>query len=65
MYVSQLIAREPSPERRNELIEHAKRTSMAAWKHVNINGEYDFSDEKMEDSVGLAATPKIFDLQLV
>ncbi len=38
---------------------------MAAWKHVNINGEYDFSDEKMEDSVGLAATPKIFDIQLV
>ena len=38
---------------------------MAAWKHVNLNGEYDFSDEKMEDSVGLEATPKNFDLQLV
>ncbi len=65
VFVSQLIAREPSPERRNELIEAAKRTSMAAWKHVNINGEYDFSDDKMVDSYGLEATPEILGLKLV
>jgi hypothetical protein len=23
------------------------------WKHINLHGEYDFSDEKMLDSVGL------------
>jgi len=33
--------------------------------HVNLNGEYDFSDEKMVDSVGLEMTPKILDLKLV
>ena len=65
VYVSQLIAREGCPERRNELIETAKRTSMAAWKHVNINGEYDFSDDKMVDSYGLEATPEILELKLV
>ena len=46
-----------SPERRKELIE-LKRSSMAIWKHFNLHGEYDFSDEKMEDSVGLEKTPK-------
>ena len=36
----------------------------ALWKHVNLHGEYDFSDEKMEDSVGLE-TPKILELGVV
>jgi len=44
LYVTQLIAREPSPKRRKELIEQVKRTSMETWKHVNLHGEYDFSD---------------------
>ena len=65
LYVSQLIAREPSPEGRNELIEQVKHTSMETWKHINLHGEYDFSDDKMEDSVGLDATPNSLDLQLV
>ncbi len=26
---------------------------MVSWHHVNLHGEYDFSDEKMQDSVGL------------
>ncbi|MDG2383103.1 MAG: Tn3 family transposase [Pirellulaceae bacterium] len=34
LYVTQLIAREPSPERRNELIEPVKRTSMKPCKHA-------------------------------
>ena len=24
------------------------------WEHINLHGEYDFSDEKMLDSIGLA-----------
>jgi TnpA family transposase len=36
VYATQLIAREPSPERRRELIEQLKRSSMATWKHVNL-----------------------------
>ena len=27
--------------------------SMLAWAHVNLLGEYDFSDEKLRDSFGL------------
>ena len=27
--------------------------SMLSWAHVNLLGEYDFSDEKLRDSFGL------------
>jgi hypothetical protein len=64
-YATHLVAREPSPERRKELIEQLKRSSMATWKHFNLHGEYDFSDEKMEDSVGLDKTPKKPELTVV
>ena len=39
------------------LIEAIKNGSMMRWSHFNLAGEYDFSDEKMIDSVGLS-TPK-------
>ena len=28
------------------------------WQHFNLHGEFDFSDERMVDSMGLAASPK-------
>ena len=27
--------------------------SVITWKHFNLHGEFDFSDEKMIDSIGL------------
>jgi len=32
--------------------------SAVAWQHLNLLGEYDFSDEKLRDSIG-NSTPKI------
>ena len=29
-------------------------SSVATWGHLNLHGEYDFSDEKLQDSVGLS-----------
>jgi hypothetical protein len=29
--------------------------SPVTWQHINLHGEYDFSDEKLTDSVGLNA----------
>ena len=40
------------------------RGSMLTWLHINLHGEYDFSDEKMEDSVELL-NPKNFELSVV
>ena len=30
-----------------------KNGSVVAWQHINLHGEYDFSEEKLRDSVGL------------
>ena len=50
-------------DRRQELIEAVKAGSVVAWRHINLHGEYDFSDEKLRDSIGLEA-PKILELTL-
>lgn len=54
LYLSQELASENNEERRAELIEAIRNGSVATWKHFNLHGEFDFSDERMVDSVGLA-----------
>jgi TnpA family transposase len=53
LYLSHLIAQEKDSERRQELLTVVKNGSVESWRHVNLHGEYDFSDEKMQDSIGL------------
>ena len=36
--------------------------SVATWQHINLHGEYYFSDEKLQDSIGLYA-PQILAMQ--
>jgi len=59
--LSQKIAEADSKERRQALLAAVRNGSVATWQHVNLHGEYDFSDEKLQDSVGLSA-PKIWAL---
>lgn len=58
LYLTQIIANEADPQRRDELFETVRRGSVATLQHLNLHGEYDFSDAKMMDSVGLELTPK-------
>ena len=30
-----------------------EKGSVMTWAHFNLHGEFDFSDEKMQDSIGL------------
>lgn len=53
MYLSQKITQAEHPERRQELLTAVRNGSVASWRHVNLHGEYDFSEEKMQDSIGL------------
>ena len=39
--------------------------SVVTWKDINLHREYDFSDAKMLDSVGLETTPKTLELSPV
>lgn len=57
LYLSRELAAEKNEERRSELIEAMRNGSAVTWKHFNLHGEFDFSDERMVDSIGLA-TPK-------
>jgi len=53
LYLTQQIAEADSVERRQELLTAVQQGSVVSWRHVNVHGEYDFSDEKLQDSVGL------------
>lgn len=39
-------------------MESIKHGSVVSWQHINLHGEYDFSDDKLQDTVGLNL-PKI------
>jgi hypothetical protein len=47
------MAQAESEEKKQELLTSIRNGSPITWKHINLHGEYDFSDEKLQDSVGL------------
>jgi len=55
---SQKLARMEDPEQRENLLAAISSHSVICWEHTNLLGEYDFSDNKLKDSVGIAL-PKI------
>jgi TnpA family transposase len=52
-FLSHHIAKEPNDQRRQALIEAVRAGSVVTWRHLNLHGEFDFSDEKLQDSIGL------------
>ena len=52
LYLSQRLAQETEEERREALLAALKQGSIVIWHHLNLHGEYDFSEEKLQDSVG-------------
>ena len=62
LYLSQKILDEKNEDQKRELIDTIKHSSVVAWQHINLHGEYDFSEEKLRDSVGLRL-PEIFELK--
>ena len=62
LYLTQRIADERNPDVRELLLDRVAAGSVVSWQHINLLGEYDFSDEKLQDSVGIKP-PKILGLQ--
>jgi len=58
LYLSQKLARMKDPEQKEKLLTAIASHSIICWEHMNLLGEYDFSDNKLKDSVGIAF-PKI------
>ena len=63
LYVSQKIAETETEEERKKLITVVKNSSVIAWEHINLQGEYDFADEKLENTVPFSL-PKILELEV-
>ena len=62
LVLSRQVLGEGDQEQKVELLEAIRNGSVAAWGHINLQGEFDFSDEKMQDSVGLTVPKKpLFD----
>ena len=53
--MTQKIAEEKTPETRKSVLQSIAAGSVVSWGHVNLLGEYDFSDEKLKDSIGIKA----------
>jgi hypothetical protein len=53
--LSRELAAEKNEGRKAELAEAIRNGSVMTWSDFNLHGEFDFSDERMADSVGLTA----------
>ena len=47
------LSQAPSDEAKAEIRAAVANHSVISWAHINLLGEYDFSDEKLRDSVGI------------
>ncbi len=53
LFLSQKIVDETNEDQKKEFVKTIKNGSIVTWKHINLHGEYDFSEEKLQDSIGL------------
>jgi len=61
LYLRKQIANENNCQKRQELLNSIRNGSVITWQHINLHGEYDFSEDKLHDSIGLslAQNPKL------
>ena len=60
LYLSQKLEEIKDAASREVLLDAVAHGSAVAWRHLNLLGEYDFSEEKLRDSVGIRP-PKFVD----
>ncbi len=53
LYLSQKLATAENDNSRQILLRAISTHSPMSWAHINLLGEYDFSDEKLKDSFGI------------
>ena len=61
LYLSQKLEEIEDAASRQVFLDAVAHGSVISWQHINLLGEYDFSDEKLRDSVGIRPpklTPK-------
>lgn len=58
MFLSQKLERMDDPKQKEQLLASIASHSVISWAHTNMLGEYDFSDNKLKDSVGILPPKK-------
>ena len=53
LFLTHKIAEHEDRDTRETWLKSVAAGSVVAWRHVNLLGEYDFSDEKLRDSIGI------------
>ncbi|MFT5098491.1 MAG: TnpA family transposase, partial [Planctomycetaceae bacterium] len=53
LYLTQKLEQMESDSEKEKLLAVINTHSVISWQHLNMLGEYDFSDEKLQDSVGI------------
>lgn len=53
LYLQHQLDKSPTPEAREELLQQIRQHSPMAWAHINLLGEYDFSERTLQDSMGI------------
>ena len=54
LYLTKKIFQFKDSEQKETLKKAIQTHSVLCWEHINLLGEYDFSDEKLKDSIGLS-----------
>lgn len=53
LYLARKVEKAPSVEARENLLRLIEAHSPMSWAHINMLGEYDFSEEKLRDTLGI------------
>jgi len=53
LYLSHRLEEIEDAESREVFLDAVAHGSAISWQHINLLGEYDFSDEKLRDSIGI------------
>ena len=53
LYLERQLEKMTDPEAKENLLQTIASHSPMAWAHINMLGEYDFSEEKLKDSMGI------------
>jgi hypothetical protein len=51
LYLSKAYRSLNSDEKRQNFVQMVKNGSIVSWHHFNLQGEYDFSDDYLKDSI--------------
>ena len=58
LYLARQVEKAPDINARENLLRLIKVHSPASWGHINMRGEYDFSEEKLRDTLDILPPKK-------